>query len=125
MAWAEYTYKQPENIQDIVNQFIWLNSHIKINGKPTFHRLMYTSGIKYIKQLLDPNGNILQYQDFMTKYNIHIHFLNYYSIINAIPQQWKVKIATGDCTIEIMNTNYKFSVEKILNTRNKLCKLVY
>jgi hypothetical protein len=61
----------------------------------------------------------------MTKYNIHIDFLNYYSIINAIPQQWKVKIATGDYTIEIMNTNYKFSVEKILNTRNKLCKLVY
>ena len=72
MAWAEYTFKEPENIQDILNQFIWLNSHIKINGTPAFHKLMYTSGIKYIKQLLDPDGNILQYQDFIIKYNIQV-----------------------------------------------------
>ena len=46
---------------------------------------MYTSGIKYVHQLLDTQGNLLKYANLKNKYNIDINYLHYYSIINAIP----------------------------------------
>ena len=84
-AWAKYAYHNPIKSQDIQNQLIWFNSHIQIDNKPAYFKYMYTSGIKYVHQLLDTQGNLLQYEDFKNKYNIDIKYLHYYSIINAIP----------------------------------------
>ena len=84
-AWAKYSYYNPIKSQDIRNQLIWFNSHIQIDNKPAYFKYMYTSGIKYVHQLLYTQGNILKYAYFKNKYNIDINYLHYYSIINAIP----------------------------------------
>ena len=89
-AWAHYSFHTPKTTLEIRNQFIWFNSHIKINGKPTFHNIMYYTGITHVKHLLNQYGNILKYHDFIQKYGIHINYLNYFSIVSAIPASWKV-----------------------------------
>ena len=68
-ACAKYAYHNPIKSQDIQNQLIWFNSHIQIDNKPAYFKYMYTSGIKYVHQLLDTQGNLLQYTDFKNKYN--------------------------------------------------------
>jgi hypothetical protein len=45
-AWSYYSYNTPDTSLEIMNQFIWFNSHIRIDGKPTFNNRMYTAGIK-------------------------------------------------------------------------------
>ena len=69
-AWARYACRNPIKSQDIRNQLIWFNSHIQIDNKPAYFKYMYTSGIKYVHQLLDTWGNLLKYADLKNKYNL-------------------------------------------------------
>jgi hypothetical protein len=122
-AWSYYSYNTPDTSLEIMNQFIWFNSHIRIDGKPTFNNRMYTAGIQYVKQLLDQNGNILNYQYFIQKYGINVNFLNYLSIINAIPPSWKVTLFENNN--DDNHTAYTYSIDKIINVKSKICKIVY
>ena len=124
LSWAQYSYKNPETLQDILNQFIWFNSHIKIGGKPTYNKTLYTAGIKYVHQILDDRGQILNYHNFNQKFNINVNFLNYFSIINAIPTTWKniIKMEYGN---KLNAPDYNYTINKIINAKTKICKMVY
>jgi hypothetical protein len=76
-----------------------------------------------VKQLLDQNGNILNYQYFIQKYGINVNFLNYLSIINAIPASWKVTLFENNN--DDNHTAYTYSIDKIINVKSKICKIVY
>ena len=123
-AWAYYTHNTPETALYITNQFIWFNSHIRIDGKPFFNNRMYTAGIKYVKQLLDQNGNILNYQYFIHKYGNNIIYLNYFTIIDAIPASWKVSLLENNNDND-KHTTYTHSIDQIINIKSKIFKLVY
>ena len=123
LSWVQYTYNTPETILEIQNQFIWHNSHIRIDGKPTYHKTMYKAGITLINHLLNQQGTFLTYQEFMQKYTIHVNFVNYLSIIDAIPVSWKKTL------IEKKNDKkqdtFIYPIDKIKNTKSKICKKVY
>ena len=36
MAWSMYNVYNPSNIQQIRNQMIWFNSHVRIKNKPIY-----------------------------------------------------------------------------------------
>ena len=36
IAWLKYAFYNPYNIQQIRNQIIWFNSHVRINNKPIY-----------------------------------------------------------------------------------------
>ena len=121
-AWAHYSFHTPKTTLEIRNQFIWFNSHIKITGKPTFHNIMHNAGITHVKHLLNQYGNILKYHDFIQKYGIHIHFLNYFSIVSAIPASWKVILLENNYDNQ---ATYMHSFDRIRSTKSKICKLVH
>ena len=66
--------------------FLWLNSNIKIKGKSVFYNNWYSAGIRYIKDLIDENGNFYRYEQFKQKYNLDVNFLKFYGIINSVSQ---------------------------------------
>ena len=84
-------YKQPNSIDEIVNQIIWYNTGIQINGSPINIPKIREKGITYIRDIYDFHKKgfktieMLEY-DFglSTKY-----FLEYRAIIDAIPRNWK------------------------------------
>ena len=121
-AWAHYSFHTPKTTLEIRNQFIWFNSHIKINGKPTFHNIIYNAGITHVKHLLNQYGNILKYHDFIQKYGTHINYLNYFSIVSAIPASWKVILLENNYDNQ---ATYMHSFDRIRSTKSKICKLVY
>ena len=59
----------------------------------------------------------------MQKYTIHVNFVNYLSIIDAIPVSWKKTL------IEKKNEKkldtFIYPIDKIKNTKSKICKKVY
>jgi hypothetical protein len=61
--------------------FIWYNSHLKINDRVLNLKCMSENGIKKIEDLIDDNNRFLTYQMFLDKCNVNINAITYYGII--------------------------------------------
>lgn len=89
-AWSKYSYVENVNdIDTILSQTLWFNSHIRINNKPVFLNKWSEKGVKKVKQLLDHNGKWLSKIQFEALYMIQITDMLYNSIISSIPRYWK------------------------------------
>ena len=90
-AWFEY--KSISNVKKILVLAIsiWFNRNIVIANKVVWKPIWYSIGIKYISDLLDNDGNFLSCKEFEEKYAYGLpnSFLNYVSIIHAIPRAWR------------------------------------
>ena len=98
-AWFEY--KSISNVQkDIPEISIWYNRNIMIANKVVWKPIWYSRGIKYISDLLDNDGNFLSCKEFEEKYGLPNSFLDYVSIIHAIPWGWRqqLKVKTEKTT---------------------------
>jgi hypothetical protein len=75
--------------------FIWYNSHLKINDKVLYLKCMSENGIKKIEDLIDDNNRFLTYQMFLDQCNVNINAITYYGIISVIKKQsLKLKMST-------------------------------
>ena len=86
-ASCEINFKEPETVQEIQNQILWANSLIRINNKPVVWATAMQQ-IKHIKDLISPDNMIYSFTQFTAKYGNCIYWLNYYSVITAIPKTW-------------------------------------
>ena len=105
--WFGYTHVYPDDKPTIVSQVIWYNSFIRIDNKLIFYRKLYDLGIIYIKDLLNENGNFLNYQEMAEKCNTSFNYLQYMGIIHAIPHSWKQKLLEPGEEIESMVPSHK------------------
>ena len=77
-------------------QVIWLNSEIVVNGKPIWFKQWYIQGVVYVSDLINvEEKRFLTFQEFSGKYNFTCPFLQYFSIIDAIPKRWKDTLKLG------------------------------
>ncbi len=72
-----------------VDQILWNNQRININCIPLFYKQWMEKGIIFLKDVLDGRGNIMTADEIKDKYGIQMNFLDYASIVKAIPQEWK------------------------------------
>jgi hypothetical protein len=87
----------PHNIDDILNEGLWLNKSITVGGKPLFYKNWYDKGIKIIGDIGDHKGELLQPDVIETKYGLSLtNFLEYYSLRQAIPGLWKLNLKEGN-----------------------------
>ena len=119
--WFKFTYTT--DIKNSRSQCIWLNSHIKIDNKIIFYKNWYSKGVKKVKDLL--NGDVfLNFENFRLKYDINCNFLEYYSLLHAIPPEWKKQIKDN----EVDNT-YQLSPQEqtmlSLQRTTKVCKYIH
>jgi hypothetical protein len=78
------------------NQILWNNSHIIVDGKTVFKSYWFSNGIKFVKDIMYDDGRIMSYTDFINKYNLHhVNFMEYFSIVHAIPNHWKCERYTN------------------------------
>ena len=89
--WCEYNYEQNiTDLDEIGNQIIWYNSHILVNGKTFFNAKMYKEGLKYVSQLVDNNGKLLESTLLSQMFNGSVMLCN--QILAAIPKEWVKKL---------------------------------
>ena len=67
--------------------FIWYNSHLKINDRVLYLKCMSENGIKKIEDLIDDN-RFLTCQMFLDKCNVNINVITYYGIISVIKKHY-------------------------------------
>ena len=90
-----YNCKLLDNVKSIQQEIIWYNRSIRIGGKTVFIYSLYRHGIKYIDDLTRNNGAFMSLQDIKLKFPaIKVDFLTYNLLLRAIPQKWKVSLAS-------------------------------
>ena len=120
--WCEFNYRDDiTEVDEILAQPIWYNSHIKLNKRPIFRKLWYEAGIQTIKDLTNgQNTSILSHQAITRKYGNDKSFLLYHGIISALPAEWKRKLKSN---AEFKNDNV-YIIDKLLSV-TQTSKYIY
>jgi hypothetical protein len=121
-TWAELHFQNPSDELEILKQPLWYNSLIRIGDKPVWYDNWQKNNIKYAKDIFDNNGEIMGKQVLDAKYNFQTKYLEYESLLSAIPKLWKYKLNNKGSIINDVH----ISEECTINTDKgikKLCEL--
>ena len=96
--WQEIAAMEPHSKHEILSQTIWNNKFITINKKMIYLPRWHRAGIKQISDLFDEHeSRFLPFLSFCNKYTLKCNFLQYYSLISAIPERWKKLLQKNSC----------------------------
>ena len=100
-AWRDYTFLLvPTNRAQVLSSSIWNNINIKVGNKSVLYRAWDDHGIRYVNDLLSPDGDFLSLSDIQKKYNVRINFLHYYGIKKAICKQFSHVLCNSSITLQ-------------------------
>ena len=68
--------------QDLV---LFNNKEILIENQTIFYKEWFQKGIFLVQDLLQENGRLLTFPEFIQKYDVECNFLNYMQVVSAIP----------------------------------------
>ena len=121
-AWCEYNFHTVDEINKMLHQRIWFNSHIRVNDKPIFYKTLMDKGIMEIMDIIDVNTNdFYTYEQLTQTFNVKIPFVDYFSLIDAIPRTWKQMLKSQP--IEL-STEVAFPIDEIMETE-KITAYIY
>ena len=115
---------KPRSKTEILSQTIWNNKFIAPDKKMVYLPFWHRAGIKQISDLFDENENcFLPFLSLRNKYTLTCNFLQYHSLISAIPQSWKKLLHTnsGDSItppLQICTITCKMLHDKLLTLEN-------
>ena len=114
-VWAQYNFNDPISRNDILNQCIWYNTHIRIENKPFYLQGGQQTGLEIVNDLI-VNNRFCMYTELLAK-DIEIPRLTYYSIISAIPIGWKRAIKLQSTMYTNIDSKYTelYDVDKVCN----------
>ena len=101
-TWATVTAMQPSSRDDIMDQILWNNKHLRIDDKPRFCKKLLMTGITRIKDILLPNGKLKPWNFFKEK---GLNLNNYFLILGlskSLPASWSA-LLTSDSTSHSLN----------------------
>jgi hypothetical protein len=70
----------------ICEQPLWKNNNIKINGVHVQYKQWGNTGVKYVQDILQRNGKILDKINQEKTHNIRCKYLEYETLVGAIPR---------------------------------------
>ena len=75
-------------MQDMV---LFYKKEILVRGNAVFIRKWFDGIIWPIQDLLNSNGQLLSFQEFINKYDCNTNFLQFYQVTSAIPKCLVIK----------------------------------
>ena len=94
-VWNAVTYVYPKTKRQVLQQYLNYNSHIKINNKVMQGNYLQIEAIQQVSDIYDEQHNkFYTYQELQLKQGQHINYLRYWSLLAAIPKEWKLILET-------------------------------
>ena len=94
-TWATVNAKQISSRDHIMDQILWNNQHLRIDGKPQFCKKSYMAGIVKIKDILLPNGKLKPWDFFREKGLNLINYFLIFGLTKALPDSWRLFVNSG------------------------------
>ena len=105
-AWSRINFHDP-TAEQIPNQILWYNSHIRIKNVPVCIKKMYEKGVLYVKDLY-MNGKIMSHEEITELYELDLDIMTHNALISAIPTSWKKRMRDS--------MNYDMEKENMYNS---------
>lgn len=122
ISWAKFNWHSPKSTYQILEQVIWLNSHIKIKNQLVSAPQTWKNGCRLINDLIvDSPMRFLSYEQFSQRFGQELSWIQYSGLISAIPPEWKKLIKDPIIDHEI-DSKYTRKFETI---PTKISKLAY
>lgn len=118
-SWASFNFHSPFGVDDILDQVIWFNSHIKVQGKLLFNIRMFRAGIIKIQDLIYQGNVFLSAFQFQQRFP-GINIMEYFAVIQAIPLEWKQWLAVNRVSRHCVVPKYV-----LLEQHNSIVSLAY
>ena len=80
--------KKYDDVNELLRVPLWQNSEIKINKECVHYKSWADKGVIIIADLLDENGNFLNFETFCLKYSIKCAFTHFYGLKQVILKKW-------------------------------------
>lgn len=88
-----------------------------------FYKIWYDKSVNFIKDLINKNGELLSYEQFIDKYQIQTNFLEFYGIINIVRNF--IRISGIDLNnAPLTNCYFPFNIKGIIKNK-KGCTEIY
>jgi len=122
-AWMDLTLLiAPKNREQVLSSSIWHNDNIKVGHKSVLYVNWDKHGIKYVNDLVAPDGEFLSLYDIQNKFDVKINFLHYYGIKQAISKSFSNLLKNSST---ILQNPYQGLNTSIILKNSKGCKLFY
>ena len=108
-SWCSFNYWHNKRVE---NQIIWLNSQVRVNGRPILWGDMLENGLIYVHQFYEQG-------EVKSSYNMREEFcldvMRYNQIIVSIPNEWKqeLQIITRGNFLPSCPSNFDFYLNKL------------
>ena len=97
--WLELIYRDKiSTFQDVVNQLLWLNSHVKYNKAVLYPPSFVQQGIMLFADILTTDHKLPTLTQLNAKCNLAWQEYTYNKIISAIPIEWRTLIQSNSST---------------------------
>jgi len=123
LAWKDFCKSYtPQNRDDILRSSLWNNENIKMDKKCIFYKNWNDVGIRFIDDLMYPNGTFMSLHDIQEKFNLRINFLTFYGLKSSISKSFShlLRESTDTLQIPFQSLHMKLSLQE-----TKGCKLFY
>ena len=99
LYWSELIYKDKiSTFQDVVNQLLWLNSHVKYNKAVLYAPSLLQQGIMLIADILTADHKLPTLTQLNVKFNLEWQEYTYDKLISAILIEWRTLIQSSTST---------------------------
>ena len=86
--WSKFNYHEPQSRETVEDQVLWCNSMIKVTGRWLDYKEYTKMGIYTVSDIRDGN-RFLTYEELIRKFKVRSNWLQYQTLIGAIPAYWK------------------------------------
>lgn len=116
-AWCHCNFTPIVEKELILEQCLWLNSHILSQDRPFLIQRMFDKNIIFIRDIVNVNGRLKTYEEIVLQYGECVTWLQYGQLISAIPSDWKQNI--------VYDVGYSLSLFDRFSTFIKISNLAY
>ena len=90
--WIQKSKYYPVNAEDILQESLWHNAHIKIGGEPIFDKQLSDKGYNTISDIFTKTGKLLHFNILHEKGMQPSKYYRWMQILDAIPNTWKINV---------------------------------
>ena len=94
ISWTSIQFRKEHHGLEILDEFLWYNSHIRIGGQPIMWSKAYQNGLYHVRDLLDENFEFLTFQEISEHFGPCMTWLEFEQLKAALPPRWRTLLKT-------------------------------